>query len=152
MPNTSPLSIRFLTSSEVAEFRAAVLLLTEVFEHDIDSLPPDAHLSQLLSLSHFFVGVAFHEGTLVGALTAHKLESYYAVEPQFYLYDIAVRPEFQRKGIGKALVTSLNELARKHGASEVFVQADAEDIHALDFYRHTGGREAPVFHYTFPLE
>src|SRR5580704_10665489 len=66
-----------------------------------------------------------------------------------FIYDIAVRPDHRRKGVGRRLVTALCEQASKCGIREVFVPADSDDVHALDFYRALGGAPSPVTIFTF---
>jgi aminoglycoside 3-N-acetyltransferase I len=52
-------------------------------------------------------------------------------------------------GIGRRLVEALRDAANAIEA-DVFVPADDEDLHALDFYRALGGEPAPVTIFTFP--
>jgi aminoglycoside 3-N-acetyltransferase I len=68
---------------------------------------------------------------------------------EVFIYDIAVRKEEQRKGVGRRLMTALLESAAAAGINEAFVPADNEDLHALDFYRALGGVAAPVTIFTF---
>ena len=49
-------------------------------------------------------------------------------------------------------MTTLRSLAAAAGVSVVFVSADNEDTHALDFYRAVGGTPAPVTIFTFSDE
>jgi aminoglycoside 3-N-acetyltransferase I len=68
---------------------------------------------------------------------------------ELFVYDLAVRTDWQRRGIGRTLVTELLALARKSGIDTAFVPADNEDTHALDFYRAVGGVPSPVTLFTF---
>ena len=63
---------------------------------------------------------------------------------EIFLYDIAVDTEHQRRGIGRRLVDTLRTMARTEGIDVIFVPADNQDTHALDFYRSLGGRPAAV--------
>jgi hypothetical protein len=44
------------------------------------------------------------------------------------------------------------ELAAAVGIQDVFVPADNDDTHALDFYRAQGAVESPVTHFTFTAQ
>ena len=68
---------------------------------------------------------------------------------EIFIYDIAVRSDQQRKGIGRLLVAELRAKAAALGIREVFVAADSDDVHALDFYRALGGAPSPVTIFTF---
>ena len=68
---------------------------------------------------------------------------------EVFLYDLAVRPDRQRRGIGRSLVARLREGAAAQGADNVFVPADVEDDHALELFRALGGIASPVAIFTF---
>jgi len=80
------------------------------------------------------------------------LRQYYSTSPLVYIYDLAVAPEYQRKGIGKMLITEIQSYCKDIGVEEVFVQADVADDYALDFYRSTGARGEDVVHFYYPLK
>ena len=68
---------------------------------------------------------------------------------EVFIYDVAVRADYQRQGIGRQLVTVLCAAATAAGFGDVFVPADATDGSALDFYRALGGVPAPMTMFTF---
>jgi aminoglycoside 3-N-acetyltransferase I len=69
-----------------------------------------------------------------------------------YLYDLAVLPEYQRKGVGKKLINFTNSYCKERGFEEVYVQADKADDYALDFYRSTNPtKEEDVSHFYYKL-
>ena len=86
---------------------------------------------------------------IVGGLTAHTWPMTRAEQSEIFIYDIAVRKDQQRKGVGRRLVTALLESAVASGIDDVFVAADNDDSHALDFYRALGGVASPVTMFTF---
>ena len=94
---------------------------------------------------------AFIGEEIVGGATAHTLPMTKSEAPELFLYDIAVRSDQQRKGIGRSLVTALCEQAREAGILDVFVFADNDDLHALDFYRALGGMPSAVTSFAFSL-
>jgi aminoglycoside 3-N-acetyltransferase I len=111
--------------------RKLFTLMAEVFAEDAEELR-DAYLDRLLGREDFW------------AIAAFAGES-----SELFLYDIAVRVDQQRRGVGRALLAALREQAAAQGITEVFVAADDEDTHALDFYRALGGDPAPVTFFTF---
>jgi aminoglycoside 3-N-acetyltransferase I len=66
------------------------------------------------------------------------------------VYDLAILPNYQRKGIGKKLMSTLNEYCEKNGFNEVFVQAETDDFQAVNFYRTTPiSEELNATHFTY---
>lgn len=53
------------------------------------------------------------------------------------------------RGVGRQLMSTLRSQAAGQGIRVVFVAADNEDTHALDFYRALGGVPAPVTIFSF---
>ncbi len=54
------------------------------------------------------------------------------------VYDVATRPDLQGQGIGLALMAHTERLARKGGARDVSLEADAKDAPLIRWYRHQG--------------
>lgn len=142
------LTVQRLTIADRDRARALFQLLSRVFEHEQEDLD-DAWLDRLLAREDFWALGAYEDGEVVGGLTAHTLPLTRAARTELFLYDIAVDPEHQRKGVGRALVEELRTRAALAGIGVAFVAADNEDTHALDFYRALGGEPAPVTMFTF---
>jgi len=88
----------------------------------------------------------------VGGLTGYRLDPYYSEKPLAYIYDLAVKKERQRQGIGKKLIEEVTQYFANEGFEEVFVQADKEDDYALDFYRSTvPTEEEDVSHFYYRI-
>jgi aminoglycoside 3-N-acetyltransferase I len=68
---------------------------------------------------------------------------------EIFIYDIAVRADWQRQGVGRTLIVTLRAAAEAEGINDIFVPADNEDTHALDFYRSLGAEPTAVTHFTF---
>lgn len=80
---------------------------------------------------------------------AHVLPMTRSESRELFIYDLAVHPDHQRRGIGRALVEALRALGTSEGIGVAFVPADNEDDHALAFYEALGGEAAPVTIFTF---
>lgn len=140
-----------LTVTELSRARELFLTMASVFEVHADPLS-DRYLARLLGRDDFWALAASIDGRTVGGLTAHTIPLTVAEASEVFIYDLAVVSEHQRQGIGRQLVTTLRSLAAAAGISVVFVPADNEDAHALDFYRAVGGTAAPVTIFTFSDE
>jgi aminoglycoside 3-N-acetyltransferase I len=151
--NYSDIQITRLYAPDIEVFIELIRVFEEVFEMKDFTLPDHAYLNDLLKREDFLVFVATKEGTVVGGLTIYVLHQYYSVKPLAYIYDLAVKKELQRKGIGKKLISAVKEYCAENGFEEVFVQADEVDDYALDFYRSTGiTQEEKVRHFYYKLE
>lgn len=126
-----------------------ISLYEDVFEMKEFTPPGKAHLTSLLNREGVTFLVALSEGKVVGGLTAHDLPSTYFEASEVYIYDLAVAREHQRQGIGKQLLSDLAAHCQKKGASEIFVQADADDLPAIKFYQAAGGVQESVFHFSY---
>lgn len=143
-------SIRRLSSlDDLLDASILFSLLSRVFEEDQETLPP-SYLARLLTDPSLWIVAASVDHTIVGGLTAYLLPMYRRPTSEVFLYDIAVSPPFQRQGIGRLLVDFLRRETSALGASPVFVAADNEDLHALDFYRNLGGLPLLSTFFTFP--
>lgn len=133
------ITIKQLTAGHLSEFMQTLRLFEDVFEIKDFQMPRESHLKKLLCNKDFIVFIALHENTIVGGLTVHILPSYYAELAEVYIYDVAVKNSFQRKGIGKKLLQALTVYCRQNNYQQFFVHADEADINALEFYSTTGG-------------
>ena len=140
--------INRLAVAELRRARELFLIMAGVFETPAEPLS-DRYLTRMLVRDDFWALAASIDGRTVGGLTAHTLPLTRAEVSEVFIYDLAVVSEHQRQGVGRQLVTTLRSLAAAAGVSVVFVPADNEDTHALDFYRAVGGTPAPVTIFTF---
>ena len=126
-------------------------MMVDVFEEDVVGRErlSDDYLDRLLRQNSFWARAAFVGSEIVGGLTAHPLPMTRSASSELLIYDLAVRRENQRQGVGHRLILELCDRAVAVGIRDVFVPADNEDSHALDFYRARGAVESPVTHFTF---
>jgi len=149
---TENIEIQRLNNESIKNFIALVRVFEDVFEMKDFVIPSESYLQHVLEKEDFMVFVALHQNEVVGGLTAYTLAAYYVESSYVYIFDLAVKREFQRQGIGKMLISGINNYCQSIGVDEVFVQADLEDDHAIDFYRATGGLAEDVIHFTYPLK
>jgi len=140
--------IKRLTKEHVADFEALVNLFNDVFEEE-SKIGGRAYLLKLLSRENFIALAAFAENEVVGGLTAYELPMYYSDSSEIFLYDLAVKSEYQRRGVGKGLIQRLKAHCIRQGIKEFFVMAHEEDQHAVEFYRSTGGKSEKVINFLY---
>jgi len=103
------LDIRRLTKKDLAVFRSLTKMFNSVFEEDERSIGSETRLQKLLDSQNFIVIAALSENEVIGGLTAYELPMYYSDDTEILIYDMAVRPEYQRMGVGKRLIRKLKE-------------------------------------------
>ncbi|MBS2016354.1 MAG: GNAT family N-acetyltransferase [Deltaproteobacteria bacterium] len=150
MANGDALSLRIqrLGPGDRDAARALFEVMAIAFEEDREPLN-DAYVDGLVARRDLWVVVAWQGAAVVGGLTAHVLPMTRSASTELFIYDLAVHPAYQRRGVGRGLISFLRERARAEGHGVIFVPADDEDTHALEFYRAVGGVGAPVTIFTF---
>ncbi len=109
----------------------------------------DEYIASLLLRPEFWAIAAVRNDIVIGGLTAHTLMMTNSPRSEVFIYDIAVAEGSQREGVGRRLVAVLREQSRAAGIDTVFVPADNDDAHALDFYRSIGAAASAVTIFTF---
>lgn len=141
-----------LNHGEVSDFRNLVEIFNTVFENE-EEVPGNEHLGTLLSNPHFIVFVIKLENEVVGGLTIYVLHSYYGTKPIAYIYDVGISPEYQRQGLGKALMAEVCKFCKDNGFENAYVEAESEDIDAVNFYRKTKfSTEMNAIHFTYAFD
>jgi len=140
-----------LGSKDLPSLKTLIEVYEEAFEMENFTMPGDAYLQTLLDREGLVFYVATAERQVIGGLTAHILPSVYFESAEVYIFDLGVKVAFQRRGIGKALIAALSDFCKEQRYREIFVQADMEDQHAMDFYQAIGGLPERVVHYTYPI-
>ena len=63
--------------------------------------------------------------------------------PEMFLYELGVDAGYRGRGIGRALVVALTDLAWERGCHAVWVLTDEANAAAMATYRAAGGRREP---------
>jgi len=152
MQPTSPLFSPFrLGTADLHRFQSLIQLFNRVFEAPFPEIASDTRLQALLNKPGFAVYVVCEEEEVVGGATAYELPLYTSDRGELFVYDMAVKPEYQHQGVGKALIDALKQHATDQDLSHLFVPAHASDTGALAFYRACGGEAEQVVHFNFPI-
>jgi aminoglycoside 3-N-acetyltransferase I len=142
------LHVTRLRSGDTVSARVMFAMMAAVFGEDSEPLG-DHYLTELLGRESFWAYAAFAGTSIVGGLTAHTLPMTRSPSSEVFIYDLAVRPDHQRMGVGSRLLRELCTATARAGIRDVFVPADEADEHAIDFYRALGGVPSPVTFFTF---
>lgn len=149
MEDKEEYKVMHLQDGNIVTFRKLIDLFAEVFEEPVKAAPGDYYLARLLGNKDFVAIVAMDGDRVVGGLTAYVMHLYNGEYAEAYIYDIAVKNECQRKGIGKMLIDALAEYCRENKIELMFVEAHEEDQHAVAFYHKAGGKAEKVVHFNF---
>ena len=123
-------------------------VMAGAFEEEHHQLS-QTYLERLLRREDFWAMAARVDGTIVGGITGHALPMTRSEEWELFIYDLAVKAEYRRQGIGRALVQELCAAAAERGIGLAFVPAEDEDTEAVEFYRAIQGEESGVRIFVF---
>jgi len=142
------MQIRRLAADDRELARATFTMMAAVFDERVRPLPDD-YVDALLARPEFWALAAVEDDEPLGGITAHVLPMTRSPARELFVYDVAVREDRQRRGIGRAMLVELVAQAGREGIESVFVAVADEDVHAMDFYRAVGGGESPVTLFSF---
>ncbi len=145
------IKISRLTENNLNQLMELVELFNEVFDEP-HTLASEQQLKELLNKPDFHALASIKDDTVVGGLTAYELKKYHSDKSELYIYDIAVKPQFQNQGIGKNLIGFLKEYAMKNEIETIFVEAHSKDEDAVRFYKSTFGESEKVDLFSFNIK
>lgn len=93
---------------------------------------------KLLSNKANFLIVAEVGNNLAGFVWAYRLERLHRNPFAIFIYEIEVAADYQRKGIGAALIGFIRELSNREKPVEMFVFTNYSNAAAIEFYKSTG--------------
>jgi GNAT superfamily N-acetyltransferase len=103
---------------------------------DPDVIP--SRIEKLANDPDVLLTVAEHEGRVVGIVTGHMLYAIHKAEPVAMLTALVVLESARGLGIGKQLVSHVEEWARGRGASASSLTSALRRSEAHEFYRRLG--------------
>lgn len=77
----------------------------------------------------------------IGFALGYVLERIDGVRPMLFFYEIEVVEPFRRRGVGRALVTAIQEVGRQENVVRVWVQTSPDSVPARALYHGCGGKE-----------
>jgi aminoglycoside 3-N-acetyltransferase I len=133
----------------LSDVKALISVFALAFEQEYSVT--DEYLCKMLEDDKTLILGAFRGAEILGGLVAMEIIPIHGTK-EFYIYDIAVHPKYQKQGIGKALIEDLKQEAKKRGIGTIFVEAESEDKGAVAFYRTLLGEEVSVNHFNFLIK
>jgi ribosomal protein S18 acetylase RimI-like enzyme len=112
-----------------------------LFDHE----PTEAWAAKFLASEGHHLLVAFGDGEapigfVSGVETTHPDKG-----TEMFLYELSVHEDHRRRGVGKALVEALVELARDRGCYGMWVATELDNDAALATYRAAGAEPPEAF-------
>jgi aminoglycoside 3-N-acetyltransferase I len=144
-------TIKRLDKKDAALFSRLIAMFNEVFEEKKTKGASAAYVTKLLSNPGFIAITAMDGNKVVGGITAYELPQYGGEHSEILLYDMAVHTNYQRKGIGKKLISFLTQYCKKEKIPLFFVEAHEQDKHAVSFYKSAGGKAEKVVHFNYKI-
>ena len=129
--------------AEPGDVPQLVELLRILFTQEAELEPDPAKQRRALELilaepSRARIYVAREAGTVIAMAALHFTTSTAEGGKAAWLEDCIVRPEYRRKGIGKALLEHVIAQARAEGALRVMLLTDGDNERAQALYRKAG--------------
>lgn len=81
---------------------------------------------------------AFAADKPVGQLLAYELTRRHGDGKMMFIYEIGVRNDFRRTGVGRLLLDELRQICRERGIVRVFLITNERNEAAMAFYRALG--------------
>jgi ribosomal protein S18 acetylase RimI-like enzyme len=82
--------------------------------------------------------LAFDEGEPLGLCIGFWGLSSFRARPLLNIHDLAVRPGHRGKGIGRALLTAAEDLARQRGCCKITLEVQDDNLPARQLYERFG--------------
>lgn len=125
--NSLDVRIREMTESDLAD---VVRLERKIFP---DPWPLSA-FAELVSSENPGIIVGESNGDIVG------YASYYVVENESHLTNIAVDPEHRRKSVAKRLLQNILRIVQERGCDRILLEVRPSNVGAIAFYEKHGFR------------
>ena len=117
-----------------------------VFDNPIDS----DLTAKYLANPHNHIAVAIEDDVVVGF--ASGLDYIHPdKKAQMWINEVGVAPTHRRRGIGRAVLAALTNLAREIGCTEAWVLTETDNDAARGLYKNAGGVEERTVLVAFPL-
>lgn len=137
MDDLTKIEIRKALPGDAAEVLGIVREAFQSYQSQAGMENPPAAMTEempdvLRDIGQNIVLCAFYEGALAGSVRLKK------EGPGLYFYRFAVRPGYQRTGIGKELVRESEKIAKELAVSEICLHTAKNIERLVRFYKRQG--------------
>ncbi len=133
MNSISKVEIRLAETGDAAE----IARLNELFNQVIEQR--ETYAQRLMDPARVEIPIlAWVDQQAVGLTALRVVPSFFYTAPHAELTELFVQQEYRRKGIGRALLTFAERLARQKGARDIILLTDFYNEPALKFYHAMG--------------
>ena len=101
--------------------------------------PTPKHAAAFLADDGMVFLAAFDGDEPLGFLFGYELLRRHGDQRIFFIYEVDVRPDFQRRGVATALFDELERVARQRGIPRAFVLTAESNEPAMRLYESVGG-------------
>lgn len=133
-----------IRSFQLSDYRSVVELLEEVLSEECFEETLGAFARQLSWDGDLILVATINDtiaGVMIGTIDHHK----------GYVYRVAVRTEFQRRGVGKSLMSAMKTRFRQRKVLKILIAADKHNQELLPFYEAIGARPVDFVNPSRPL-
>jgi ribosomal-protein-alanine N-acetyltransferase len=95
--------------------------------------------TELLADERTLLLAAFDGSAPIGFVLAYVLPRRHGEPEHLFVYEIGVREHARRRGVGRALMQHVAELARERGLRDGFLLTNESNAGAMAFYEAIGG-------------
>jgi ribosomal protein S18 acetylase RimI-like enzyme len=110
----------------------------QVVERLAEQGPPE-RAAELLADDRTVFLVAFDGSEAIGFVLAYELLRRHGDPARFFVYEVGVAAEAQRRGVATELMRELARIARARGIRRGFVLTNESNEAAMELYRSLGG-------------
>jgi len=114
-----------------------ILAAGDLFDHE----PTEEWTERFLAAEGHHLLFAVEEGRAIGFVSGVEM-THPDKGTEMFLYELGVHEEHRNRGVGRALVRALADLARKRGCYGMWVLTDEDNAAALAAYRAAGAGRA----------
>jgi N-acetylglutamate synthase-like GNAT family acetyltransferase len=138
-----------IRQAKISDIPAMTSLLEELFSIEADFTVDAQKQQQGLELlvgqpDRAIVLIAEHEDQVIGMLTAQILISTAEGGKSLLLEDMVVTKAYRQQGVGRKILTYMENLAVSSNIMRMQLLADRENHAALGYYTHLGWKETQM--------
>ena len=130
------IEIKLLDSNDVHYLRNVAV---DVFDDPI----VESSAQEFLADPRHRLVIALDNDLVVGFISAVIYLHPDKPAPELWINEVGVAPTHQRQGIGKRLMQTVLEEAKRSGCTEAWVLTERDNLPAMAMYTSTGGIETP---------